>query len=108
MTGMRRTLKNHRGFTLIELLVVLAIISVLVALLMPSITRIRAAAKTTLCMSNQRQLGMALFSYASSNRGVIGVGDSGNNAAGVGSYHWWPTFIAADPGLAYVVAGPYR
>jgi len=59
------------AFTLIELLVVVAIISVLVAMLMPVINRVRAQSRTVLCMSNLRQIGNALNSYAADNRGTI-------------------------------------
>lgn len=60
---------NRRGFTLVELLVVIAIILVLVALLMPSLARVRETAKMTKCMSNMRQISMATFTYAADNDG---------------------------------------
>jgi prepilin-type N-terminal cleavage/methylation domain-containing protein/prepilin-type processing-associated H-X9-DG protein len=52
------------GFTLIELLVVVAIISVLVAVLLPALTRARATGRMVVCLSNLRQLGMAAAYYA--------------------------------------------
>lgn len=54
---------KSRGFTLIELLVVLAIISVLAAILFPVFAQARAKARQTPCLSNERQLGLAILQY---------------------------------------------
>lgn len=54
-----------RGFTLIELLVVIAIIAILAAILFPVFAQAKAAAKQSACLSNQRQLGIALTQYIS-------------------------------------------
>lgn len=52
-----------RAFTLIELLVVIAIIAILAAILFPVFAQAKAAAQRTTCLSNQRQLGIALQMY---------------------------------------------
>jgi len=52
------------GFTLIELLVVIAIIAILAAILFPVFARAREKARQTSCLSNQRQIGLAMRVYA--------------------------------------------
>ena len=56
-----------RGFTLIELLVVIAIIGILCALLLPAMERTKSKAQNIVCVSQLRQLGVAVRSYANDN-----------------------------------------
>ena len=51
------------GFTLIELLVVIAIIAILASFLFPVFAQVRAKARQTACLNNERQIGFALLEY---------------------------------------------
>jgi prepilin-type N-terminal cleavage/methylation domain-containing protein/prepilin-type processing-associated H-X9-DG protein len=60
---------SKHGFTLVELLVVIGIVALLIAILMPALTRARQSAQAAVCASNIRQLHIASIGYASENRG---------------------------------------
>jgi prepilin-type N-terminal cleavage/methylation domain-containing protein/prepilin-type processing-associated H-X9-DG protein len=62
---------KQKSFTLIELLVVVAIIAVLVSILLPALKIARWQAKTTLCSSNQRQIGISVYYFSQNNNGNL-------------------------------------
>jgi prepilin-type N-terminal cleavage/methylation domain-containing protein len=73
MTNLARP-SHHRGFTLIELVVVIAILAILAALLLPALAAAKEKSKGTACLSNLRQIGIAIRSYADENSGDIPYG----------------------------------
>ena len=57
----------RRGFTLVELLVVIAIVGILASLLLPALSRAKTKARNIACVSNVKQLDLALLMYAADN-----------------------------------------
>ncbi len=93
----RRQTWSFTGFTLIELLVVVAIITILIAILLPSLSNARNSAKKVACMSNQRQLGIAYQCYLEENSGVFPWSYKNpmpSSPAMQGWYNNWVSYIA--------------
>ena len=65
---------SRRGFTLIELLVVIAIIAILAAILFPVFAKAREKARQSSCLSNVKQLGLALLQYVQDYDETLPVG----------------------------------
>ncbi len=66
--------RKRAAFTLVELLVVIAIIAVLIAMLLPVLTKARQAANNTLCLSNLRQMGQGIAMYTNMHKGTLPFG----------------------------------
>ena len=64
-------MKKDKGFTLVELLVVIAVIALLMAILLPALTKAKEQARRVICMSDLKQLTLAWMAYADNNNGKI-------------------------------------
>jgi len=86
---MKATDRHSRGFTLIELLVVIAIIAILAALLLPALAGAKKKGSDTVCINNQRQIGVGLRLWANDN-----------------SEHFPWTVASVDGGSGFYTNGP--
>src|SRR5262249_8053685 len=70
---------------------VIAVISLLMAIILPSMSSARALSKLTVCLSNLREVGAAIKTYSLNNEGSIPHGPSTPSAYGAGNWDDWPT-----------------
>jgi prepilin-type N-terminal cleavage/methylation domain-containing protein/prepilin-type processing-associated H-X9-DG protein len=84
----------HRfGFSLIELLIVVGLIAVLISLLLPVFAKVRAAAQSTACLSNVRQMSTAWTVYTSESRGRLIDYVAYSDNPGLAWEGYWPGIL---------------
>src|ERR1044071_1120109 len=68
---MSTAVERRAGLTLIDLLVVIAIIALLISLLLPALGAARESGRAAKCLSNQRQIGLAMSMYGNANKDYV-------------------------------------
>jgi prepilin-type N-terminal cleavage/methylation domain-containing protein len=94
-----RNLGYRRAFTLIELLVVIAIIAVLAAILFPVFQAARKVAKSTVCLSNLKQIGTAWHMYLSDSDDAL----PDRRDLRTADYRPWTGWPTSDPRSGWMV-----
>ena len=79
---------KRKGFTLIELLVVISIIAMLLAILMPALSKVKQKAAGAVCMNNTKNLSLGWFMYQNDNSGKI-MGGTNDATEADGTYVGW-------------------
>jgi prepilin-type N-terminal cleavage/methylation domain-containing protein len=103
--------KRPRAFTLVELLVCIAVIALLVGLLVPALAGARDSARTSACMSNQRQLaiGWTMYAQAHADRAMPLAYWEAADIGGGPQVFWWGTHGTAStpPDFSRGFLSPY-
>lgn len=92
-----------RGFSVVELCIVIAIIVLLLAILLPALSRVRETSRTALCLSNLRQIGQATLGYTNDHNRLLMPAAYRPGKNGVGGVESYATILH---NLGYIRATP--
>jgi len=95
-----------KAFTLVELLVVISIIALLLAIMMPAMQKARAQAKSVVCLTMIKQIGLALGTYAASNRDTVPPERWWDYSANHEKF-WSDLLVQTNPALSGIVCPLY-
>jgi prepilin-type N-terminal cleavage/methylation domain-containing protein/prepilin-type processing-associated H-X9-DG protein len=98
-------MKQKTAFTLVELLVVISIISLLMGILMPILTKTRQQGQNVMCLSNLRQMAMAAQVYTETFDDYYPIAQYVRMTPGRNFLYCWDFTVIVEPGKRTVVPG---
>ena len=105
---MKKQRQKFPLFTLIELLVVIAIIAILASMLLPALAKARETANKTHCLSQQKQIALALIAYSNESSDYLPPVSAGYKG-GTGPHDiYWPDLLCPYVGIVEKFYGSYK